>query len=236
MTQTMKRFYKTVAVEQAPDGFHVLLDGKTVKTPARQTLLLPTRALAEAIGEEWRSQDQDIMPASMPMLRLANTTQDGIVATRPDVIAAILRFGEHDLLCYRVEAAPELLRRQREGWDPMLDWAAAEIGARLTVTEGVGHVAQPPQAMAALERAIAAHDSYGLAALHVMSSITGSLVLGLALAQGAINPAQAFRLSRLDEIFQAERWGVDRDAEDRANALARELDVAADFLRLSRKA
>ena len=232
----MKRFYKDVTTEQGPDGFHVLLDGKTVKTPARQTLLLPTAALAEAIEEEWRVQGEEIVPASMPMLRLANTAQDGVSATRAEVIAAILRFGEHDLICYRAESAPELLRRQREGWDPMLDWAAAELNAHLVVTEGIGHAPQPRAALAALERAVAAHDIYGLAALHVMSSITGSLVLGLALARGAINPAQAFHLSRLDEIFQAERWGVDREAQDRANALARELDVAANFLKLSRAA
>jgi chaperone required for assembly of F1-ATPase len=230
----MKRFYRDVATERTEDGFHVLLDGKTVKTPARQTLLLPTFALAQAIAEEWRAQGEEIVPASMPMLRLANTAQDGVAATQPDVIASILRFGEHDLVCYRAETAPELLRRQREGWDPMLGWAAAELNARLTVTEGVGHAPQPPEALAALERAIAAHDSYGLTALHVMSSITGSLVLGLALARGAINPAQAFQLSRLDEIFQAERWGMDREADDRARALARELDVAANFLSASR--
>jgi chaperone required for assembly of F1-ATPase len=232
----MKRFYKDVAVEQTPEGFHVLLDDKTVKTPARQSLLLPTRKLAQAIADEWHAQGEEIVPASMPMLRLANTAQDGVAATRPEVIAAILRFGEHDLLCYRAESAPELLNRQREGWDPMLDWAALDLSARLAVTEGVGHAAQPPEATAALERAIAAHDIYGLAALHVMSSITGSLVLGLALAQSVINPAQAFHLSRLDEIFQAERWGSDREADDRANALARELDVAANFLLLSRPA
>jgi chaperone required for assembly of F1-ATPase len=230
----MKRFYKNVTTDQGPDGFHVLLDGKTVKTPARETLLLPTPALAEAIADEWRAQGNEIVPATMPMLRLANTAQDGVATTRQDVIAAILRFGEHDLVCYRAETAPELLSRQRESWNPMLDWAAAELGARLTVTEGIGHVSQPAEAQAALERAIAAHDDYGLTALHVMSSITGSLVLGLALARGAINPAQAFQLSRLDEIFQAERWGTDREADDRARGLARELDVAATFLKLSR--
>ena len=232
----MKRFYKEVTVERVPDGFHVLLDGKAVKTPARQTLRLPTTALAGAVAEEWLAQGEDIIPVSMPMLRLANTAQDGVATTRPEVIAAILRFGEHDLVCYRAETPPELLRRQREGWDPMLDWAATELGARLMATEGVGHATQPSEAMTALERAIAAHDVYGLTALHVMASITGSLVLGLALARGAINPAQAFHLSRLDEAFQAERWGTDREAEDRARALARELDVAANFLKLSRPA
>ena len=143
----MKRFYKDVAAaRQTPDGFRILLDGKPVKTPGRHDLLLPTAALAEAVAEEWQAQGEEIMPATMPMLRLANTVQDGVSAHRAEVIAAILRFGEHDLICYRAEAAPELLRRQRESWDPMLDWASAQLGARLAVTQGVGHIAQSPDA------------------------------------------------------------------------------------------
>lgn len=229
----MKRFYKNVAVDQTADGYRILLDGKPVKTPGRQTLLLPTGALAEAVAQEWREQTDTINPIAMPILRLANTAQDGVRANRADVIAAILRFGEHDLLCYRAEV-PELARRQQQAWDPMLDWADAHMGARLTATQGVGHVAQAPEALMALERAVALHDDYGLAALHVMASITGSLVLGLALARGALNPAQAFQLSRLDESFQAERWGADREAEERASALARELDVAMRLVEATR--
>jgi chaperone required for assembly of F1-ATPase len=230
----MKRFYKDVAADETPQGFRILLDGKPVKTPARQTLLLPTAALAHAVAEEWRSQGEEITPETMPMLRLANTTQDGITAARADVIAVILRFGEHDLICYRADSMPELLRRQQGAWDPILEWAARDMGARLAATQGVRHVSQPPEALSALERAIAAENDYGLAALHVMASITGSLVLALGLARGAFNPAQAFQLSRLDEDFQAERWGRDREAEDRASALAREMDVAARFIALAR--
>ena len=228
----MKRFYESVGTENGETGFHVLLDGKKVRTPARHVLTLPTAALAEAIAEEWCAQGDEIVPTSMPLLRLANTAQDGIGPARADVIAAILRFGENDLLCYRGEG--ELKRRQAEAWDPMLAWAADSFGARLHVTEGVGHIAQPPEALAALERAIAAHDDYALAALHVFASITGSLVLGLALVAGALNPAQAFQLSRLDESYQAEKWGLDHEAELRARALGREMDVAAHFLSLSR--
>lgn len=229
----MKRFYKQAAAEKTPEGFRILLDGKPVKTPAGHTLLLPTSALAEAIAEEWQAQGEDIVPATMPLLRLANTAQDGIAHHRADVAAAILRFGEHDLLCYRAPETPELSRRQREAWDPLLTWAAEQVGAHLKVTEGIGHVAQASESLAALHRAILEFDDYGLAALHVMASITGSLVLGLALVKGALNPAQAFQLSRLDEKFQTERWGDDREAQDRASALARELDVAARFRALA---
>ena len=229
----MKRFYKDVAADRTPQGFRILLDGKPVQTPGRQTLLLPAAALAEAIAEEWRSQGEEIQAISMPMLRLANTVQDGVRANRADVAAAILRFGEHDLICYRAESPAELLRRQRETWDPMLAWAEQELAAGLCTTQGVGHIVQPPSVLAALKNAVTAYDDYGLAALHVKASITGSLVLALALARGALNPAQAFQLSRLDEIFQAEIWGLDREAEDRARALAREMDVAARFFALT---
>ena len=174
------------------------------------------------------------MPVSMPMLRLSNTVLDGIKSNRAEVIGAILRFGEHDLLCYHADAPAALADRQRAEWTKLLDWAADNHGARLSVTSGINHIAQAPEAIAALERAIAAHDDFALAGLHVIASITGSLVLALALVEGAINPAQAFQLSRLDEIHQEETWGTDAQAQQRANLLAREIDVAADFIAAAR--
>jgi chaperone required for assembly of F1-ATPase len=226
----MKRFYKSVTADAMPDGWRILLDGKPVRTPGGGLLLLPTAALADAVTQEWRGQGEEIDPVSMPMLRLANMTLDGIRKDRAAVIAAILRFGEHDLLCYRAEAPASLAERQAREWDAMLDWAVKTHGARLAVTSGVGHIVQPPEALQALESAVEAHDDFALAGLHVIASITGSLVLALALVEGAINSAQAFQMSRLDEIHQAERWGTDVQAEQRAHALAREIDVAAAFV------
>lgn len=230
----MKRFYKEVRAEPAADGFGVLLDGKPVKTPGRNTLLLPTRAMAEAIAGEWRAQGERIVPASMPMLRLANTALDGVAQAREAVIAAILRFGEHDLICYRAAEPAELAARQRQAWTPMLEWAASRHGAEFEVATGLTHVAQPPESLARLRQAIAERDDFALAALHVMASITASLILALALAEGAINPAQAFQLSRIDEDYQAGLWGEDAAAAARARGLAREMDVAAAFLAAAR--
>jgi chaperone required for assembly of F1-ATPase len=230
----MRRFYKEVRVADAADGFHILLDGKTVKTPGRETLCLPTRALAEAIAGEWRAQGKEIVPVAMPMLRLANTVQDGVAHTREEVIAAILRFGEHELLCYRAVEPPALAARQDEAWAPMLDWAGSRYGVRLLTGAGVAHIVQPPEALARLREAVAACDNYALAALHVMASITGSLVLGLALIEGALHPAQAFQMSRIDEDHQAGLWGEDAEAAVRARSLAREMDVAAAFLAAAR--
>jgi chaperone required for assembly of F1-ATPase len=230
----MRRFYKEVSVDRSSDGFRILLDGKPVKTPGLKSLLLPTRALADAIAGELRAQGEEIMPGSMPMLRLANTVQDGVAHTREEVIAAILRFGEHDLLCYRATEPPALAARQDAAWTPMLDWAASRYGARLTVGAGFVHLPQSREALVMLRNAIAAHDNFTLAALHVMASITGSLVLALALTEGAIHPAQAFQMSRIDEDYQSELWGQDAEAAIRARSLAREMDVAAAFLAAAR--
>jgi chaperone required for assembly of F1-ATPase len=193
-------------------------------------LRVPTRALADAIALEWAGQGEEIDPVSMPHLRLADTVIDGIAAHREEVIAAILRFGENDLLCYRAHQPPELAERQREGWDPMLAWAATRYGAHLQTGAGLNHIDQPPEALAALRGAVEAHDDFSLAALHVIASVTGSLVLALALADGQTGAAHAFKLSRIDEDYQTEKWGSDREAEVRATHLARELDKAVEFI------
>jgi chaperone required for assembly of F1-ATPase len=229
----VKRFYDSVTVTEAPAGFHFLLDGKPVRTPARQALMLPSRALAEALAEEWRAQGAEMQPLAMPLTRLVNTVVDGVRTNREETIAAILRFGENDLLSYRAEAPAELARRQNQ-WDTFLDWAERRHGARLDVTSGIGHVAQSPKAMAALKDAIAVQDDYALAALHVLSSITGSLILGLAVLEGELTPGEAFALSRLDEAYQAEKWGADQEAEERAAGLAHEMELAAQLVLLSR--
>ncbi|HXL70724.1 MAG TPA: ATP12 family protein [Rhizomicrobium sp.] len=229
----MKRFYENVTVSETPEGFRFLLDGKPVQTPARQALVLPNRALAEALAEEWRVQGAEMQPLAMPLTRLVNTVVDGVRAKRNETIAAILRFGENDLLSYRAEAPAELTRRQGQ-WNAWLDWAHKHHGARLDITSGIGHVGQSPEALAALHRAIAAQDDYALAALHTFSSITGSLVLGLAALEGELTPEEAFALSRLDEDYQAEQWGADREAQERAARLAREMELAARLVLLSR--
>jgi chaperone required for assembly of F1-ATPase len=247
----MKRFYKQVTVapvSPSPGGrrqagaagaelgegeipsFQVLLDGRPIKTPAHNMLRVPTRALADAIAREWDGQGEEVDPVSMPHLRLADTVIDGIAANREEVIAAILRFGENDLLCYRAHQPPELAERQREAWDPMLAWAAQHYGAHLNTAAGLNHIDQPPEALAALRGAVAAHDDFSLAALHVLASVTGSLVLALALSEGRTSAAHAFRLSRIDEDYQAEKWGTDTQAEIRATGLARELDKAVEFI------
>jgi chaperone required for assembly of F1-ATPase len=229
----MKRFYKDVAVEQTPQGFRLLLDGKPVQTPARRSLLLPSRALADGVADEWRGQGEEMQPTTMPLTRLAHTVLDGVSMNRSDMIAAILRFGENDLLCYRADRPAEFAQRQGQ-WDAHLDWAAERFGARLLVTTGLAPVEQPAEAIASLRRAVEAQDDFALATLHVLASITGSLVLGLAALEGRLAAAHAFALSRLDEAYQAERWGRDPEADERAHRLAQDMENAARLVRLSR--
>ena len=226
----MKRFYKAVSVAPADGGFAVLLDGKSVKTPGRNALILPSEKLAQAIAEEWRGQGDEVIATTMPLLRLANTVIDGVVANRDEVIGAILRFGENDLLCYRAHQPPELAARQTVGWDPILDWVAERHGAVMRVAGGLTHVDQPPQALAALRQALQGFDPFTLGGLHVIASVTGSTVLALAVADGFLSGARAFELSRIDETYQAEKWGEDAEAAKRTAALAHELDRAVELI------
>jgi len=228
----MKRFYKEVSTAPAEGGFAVLLDDKPVKTPGRNGLTLPTSGLAEAVAREWREQDQEILAATMPLLRLVNTVIDGVMANRAEVVKAVLSFGENDLVCYRTHQPPELLARQRQGWDRWLDWVRQRHGVHLRVVLGLNPVDQSQDALLGLRQAIEEFDDFCLGALHVIVSITGSLVLGLAVAEGVLKGGEAFQLSRIDELYQAEKWGEDDQAAKRSQALARELDKAVELIAL----
>ncbi|HET7083369.1 MAG TPA: ATP12 family protein [Rhizomicrobium sp.] len=226
----MKRFYKTVSVAPRDGGFALLLDGKPVRTPAGKALILPTEKLALAIAAEWREQGDEVAAITMPLLRLANTVIDGVAANPAGTVAAILRFGENDLLCYRAHQPQELAARQGAGWDPLLDWAGRKHGARMRVAAGLTHVDQPAGALEALRQALEGFDAFSLGGLHVIASITGSTVLALAVADGFVSSIDAFKLSRIDETYQAEKWGEDAEAAKRAAALAFELDKAAELI------
>lgn len=227
------RFYKTVSVAESDSGYAVLLDGRPLKTPSRAAMVLPRRALAEAIAEEWRAQEEKIDSASMPLTKLANTAVAHVPHRRAQVANRILAFGRSELLCYRAEGPPELASRQSAAWDPLLDWLHERHGARLKTGTGIGFIEQPGEAAMALDKAVWAHDDFALAALHEAAGLTGSLVLALALADGRLGAAEAFALSRIDEAFQAEHWGEDAQAAARARGLAAELAAVERFLRLA---
>jgi chaperone required for assembly of F1-ATPase len=244
MQQKVKRFYKAASAAPAPHslggeslgggGFAVLLDGRPVRTPAKAPLALPTESLAAAIAAEWQAQGAEVDPRAMPLNALACTAIDIVAPHRGQIIEDLLGFGGHDLLCYWTDEPGELLRRQQQFWQPLLDWAAAELDAPLHKTCGIVSQAQPAASLAALERAVAAHDDLALTALAAAVKAASSLVIGLALARGRLDADAAFRLSQLDELYQAGRWGEDAEAAKRRKALRQELEGAARFLELAR--
>jgi chaperone required for assembly of F1-ATPase len=229
-----KRFYADVSTEAAPGGWRILLDGRTVKTPMRAELILPTRPLAEAIAEEWRRQGERIDPRSMPLTKLANSALDAVTADTEAVAGDVLNFAGRDLLCYRAASPRELAERQRLSWDPLLQWAAEHYGARLVMTEGVMPVDQPRESIAALRTACTCLDGFGLTALHVMTALTGSAVLALAHMGGRLSLEDAWAGAHVDEDFQMEQWGEDYEAKRRREGRFAEMRAASDFFRLSR--
>jgi chaperone required for assembly of F1-ATPase len=227
-----KRFWTEAAATATPAGFGVRLDARPLRTPDRVELLVPTRALAEGIAAEWNAVEGEIRPEALPLTRAANVAIDRIAPNPGPVVGEIARYGESDLLCYRV-AAPEALRlRQEAGWNPPLAWAAETLGAPLVTAEGVLHVPQPEASLDALRAAVAACDAFALTALHELVTLSGSLVLGLAVTRRALEPGRAWALSRIDEDWQAEFWGRDAEAEALAGSRRRDFDRAARLLDL----
>ncbi len=224
----MKRFWK--AVEITPER-GVALDGRTVRTPGRVPLLLPTDALAEAVAAEWRAVGDTLDPAAMPLTGLANAAIDRIAPDPAAFAAGLASYGESDLLCYRADAPAELAARQRVTWDAILAWARHRYDVHIETTTGIIHRAQPAATIARLGEAIAAHDSFALAALSPLVTITGSLILALALAEGALTPDETWAAAHVDEDWQAERWGEDQLATDRRAHRRTEFDAAMVFLR-----
>jgi chaperone required for assembly of F1-ATPase len=229
-----KRFYQAVSIASTDEGWQVLLDGRGVKTPKRLALLLPAKALAEAIAAEWDAQVGSINPRSMPLTKLANSTLDGVIGREEAVAGEIVAYAGSDLLLYRAERPESLVERQRERWDPLLAWARERLGAHLTPTAGIIHVAQPEEAVAKLREAVAALDAFALAAANVMTTLTGSAVLALAHIHGRLTLEETWDAAHLDEDFQIARWGEDAEASARRQARRAEMAAASRFYHASR--
>lgn len=228
----MKRFYREAAAAPGDGGWTVTLDGRPVRTPARALLELPTAALAEAVAAEWNSQEVEIKPAEMVLTGLANAAIDRIAPDRAAFAAGLARYAEADLLCYRAEAPPPLVARQADVWDPILDWAARRYDIVFVVTAGIVHAPQPGATLARIGEAYAALDAFRLAALSGIVTITGSAVIGLAVAEGALDAAGAWAAGQLDETWQAELWGDDPLAAAARADRQRALDGAMRLLAL----
>lgn len=233
----MKRFYQRVSVSpgQPAAGFTVMLDARPVRTPARQPLDLPSAALAHAIAAEWDAQDDEIVPAQMPVMQVAATAIDRVLPDIAGYAGRIAVYGETDLVCYRADNPQALVARQWATWQPLVDWAAETLDAPLTVTGGVAPVSQPAASLAALHAAVSAHDPFELAALGLAATASGSLLIALALSHDRLDADAAYAASVVDESWQIEQWGDDDEAAARRRNVRADIDAAARFLALCRQ-
>jgi chaperone required for assembly of F1-ATPase len=228
----VRRFYRDVTIAPCEHGHGVLLDRRPLRTPAKHLLAAPTAALAEAIAAEWQEQAETIRPEQMPLTRLASTAIDRMPAERQAAIDEVVAYVDTDLVCYRAAEPFELVQRQRQTWQPMLDWLAVSYGIKLAVTTSLLPLTQPAAARARLRAAVEDLSVWPLVGLHMATTALGSLVLGLNLLHGRIDADAALAASLLDELFEIERWGSDLEAERRHDALRRDVRGAARFLRL----
>jgi chaperone required for assembly of F1-ATPase len=228
-TALPRRFYETAATAAVADGYAVRLDDKPIRTPARRVLAAPTLALAEAIAAEWQAQKDVIDPAKMPLTRLANAIIDGVADAPQPVAAEIAKYLASDLLLYRAGAPPGLVERQAQHWDPILDWARQALGADFKLGEGVVHVAQPEAALAAARAAIPL-EPWRLGAVHAMTTLTGSALIALAMARGALSADAAWQAAHVDEDWNLAQWGRDEMAAARREFRLAEFQAAATVL------
>jgi chaperone required for assembly of F1-ATPase len=233
----MKRFWDNVTVTQEGEEHRILLDGKPMHLPGGGVLRVGPAALAVAIADEWRvaggSKGGDMSFADTPLTRLAGTARERIAPDPAPTADAIARYGETDLLCYRAETPPVLADRQTRLWQPWIDWAGATLGAPLRVTTGVVPIRQHRDSIGALRRVVRGYDPWRLAGLGLAVPALGSLVLGIALAEGRLDAAEAHVLGALDELFQVEQWGEDDEAAKRRANVAADIALAERFMRLA---
>ena len=234
MLSAPRRFYKTATATPVEGGWGVLLDGKPLRSPAKRPFVLPTEAVAAAIAQEWQAQGEKVEPRTMPLMQLAATAIDRLVDDREGLIAETAGYGGSDLVCYRADEPPALVRRQEDAWQPLVAWVAERYDVALNVTAGIVSVEQPPHALATFRRVLEACDLFALTALAAMTGSAGSLVIALALAEGRLSADEAADSALLDELFQAEKWGSDPEAERRRAAIRTDLQEAKRFYLLSR--
>ncbi|WP_296763848.1 ATP12 family chaperone protein [Sediminimonas sp.] len=211
-TSTARRFWTKAEPVPATGGHEVHLDGRPVRTPAKAPLVVPTRALAEAVAREWNAQEDKVEPATMPMTRSANAAIDKVATQHAEVAEMVADFGRTDLLCYRATAPKELIDRQDKVWTPYLDWAREALGAPLVTVAGVMPVAQPEASLQALRARVHAMSAFELTAFHDLVGLSGSLILGFAATQELRPVGTIWDASRVDHLWQEEQWGQDADA------------------------
>ncbi|HEY4163091.1 MAG TPA: ATP12 family protein [Dongiaceae bacterium] len=229
---TSRRLYKAATVTGASSNWRIALDGKEIKTPARRDLILKSRGLAEAIAEEWAAQEAKVRPHTMPLMQISSTAIDRVGPERPRIVTETAGYAETDLICYRAEGPADLISRQVATWDPLLDWVRERFDVSLRTASGVMAVVQPESALKTLRRVVEAQDDFHLTALAVLVGATGSLAIGLAVLEKRLSSDEAIAAAQLDELYQAERWGGDPEAEVRRAGQGVDIAQARRFLDL----
>ena len=225
-----KRFYARAGMLEVADGFAITLDGKPVRTPSGRSVVAPTREIAEAIVAEWEVQQETINPLTMPLTRFANSVVDAVVDRVEAVADDVAKYLESDLLFYRAGYPEALVAREAAHWDPVLFWAADALGAHFILAEGIVHVRQPDQAIKAARAALPV-DPWSIAALHVVTTLTGSALLALALTRGVLDQDQVWAAAHVDEDWNIDKWGGDEEVAARRAARLVDFRAAASILR-----
>jgi chaperone required for assembly of F1-ATPase len=225
-----KRFYQKADVADAPGGFAITLDDRPIRTPSGHQVVVPTRGIADAIAAEWNAQQETLDPLTMPLTRFANSVVDAVVDRVDAVSDDVAKYLGSDLLFYRASHPEALVAREAEHWDPVVFWAAETLGAHFILAEGIVHVRQPDTAIAAA-RAVLPADPWSIAALHVVTTLTGSALLALALMRGVLDRDQVWAAAHVDEDWNIEKWGVDEEVAARRAARLIDFKAAADILK-----
>ncbi|MCA1467273.1 ATPase [Bradyrhizobium sp. IC3195] len=228
-TPLRKRFYKDAGVADAEGGFAITLDGKPIRTPSGRLVVIPSRALADGVAAEWAAQGDMIDPVTMPLTRIANSVVEGVVDRVELVSDDLAKYFESDLLFYRAGHPEGLVAREAAHWDPVLSWAAQTLGAHFILSEGVMHVKQPDEAVKAARAALPG-DPWSVAALHMVTTLTGSALLALALDQDVRDADQVWAAAHVDEDWNVEQWGLDEEAAARRAARLKDFQAAATVL------
>lgn len=230
-----KRFYKNASVGDIAGAYAVLLDGRPAKTPARNALALPNAAIAAAVAAEWNAIESVIDPVHLPLTRLANLAIDAISNSPEPVVDEIVQYAASDLVFYRAEGPEDLVSLQNERWNPVVEWASSHMGVRFLLAEGVVHVAQRDDALAAVRaEANKLAKPFALAAVASATNIGGSALIALALAQGVLSGDEAWNAAHVDEQWNISQWGEDEEAQRRLAARHSEYSAAAKMLSLLR--
>lgn len=229
-----KRFWKSAGAVEVDQGFSIELDGRPVKTPAKNALYVPSLELAKAIAEEWDAQDKTVLPDTMPLTRLANSTVDKVSTQHAEVANLLAEYGASDLICYRATGPDELIARQSDAWDGFLDWAKRELDIDLVVQTGVMPVDQPEPSVMRIKELTHQFDAFALTAFHELVSLSGSWVIGMFAMRESVDIETLWNAAVVDDLFQAEKWGDDDEALEMRAQKSHSFNCANRFSQLCR--